>query len=66
MLVALAWVVMSFLGSLPFYFSGEIPVSYTHLAIATSDSMEARGYGLKGRTSFHTFRFTRQDGALLG
>ena len=35
-------------------------------AIATSDSMEARGYGLKGRTSFHTFRFTRQDGALLG
>ena len=24
-LVALAWVVMSFLGSLPFYFSGEIP-----------------------------------------
>ncbi len=35
-------------------------------AIATSDSMEARGYGLKGRTSFHTFRFTREDGVLLG
>lgn len=30
-------------------------------AIETSDSMEARGYGLRGRTSFHIFKFTRRD-----
>lgn len=30
-------------------------------SIETSDSMEARGYGLKGRTSFHLFRFTTRD-----
>ena len=30
-------------------------------SIETADSMEARGYGLKGRTSFHLYRFTRRD-----
>ncbi len=30
-------------------------------SIETSDSMEARGYGLKGRTSFHLFKFTERD-----
>ncbi|MBR4861052.1 MAG: energy-coupling factor transporter transmembrane protein EcfT [Firmicutes bacterium] len=34
-------------------------------SIETSDSMEARGYGLKGRTSFHLFKFTARDGWLL-
>ncbi|MCI8608562.1 MAG: energy-coupling factor transporter transmembrane protein EcfT [Firmicutes bacterium] len=34
-------------------------------SIETADSMEARGYGLHGRTSFHLFRFTRRDGILL-
>ncbi len=30
-------------------------------SIETSDSMEARGYGLPGRTSFNLFKFTRRD-----
>lgn len=30
-------------------------------SIETSDSMEARGYGLKGRTSFHIFKFSVKD-----
>ncbi len=30
-------------------------------SIETADSMEARGYGLKGRSSFHLFKFTRRD-----
>lgn len=30
-------------------------------SIETSDSMESRGYGLKGRTSFHMFRLKRTD-----
>ncbi|WP_029451961.1 energy-coupling factor transporter transmembrane component T [Clostridium algidicarnis] len=30
-------------------------------AIETADSMKARGYGLKGRTSFSIFRFDRRD-----
>ena len=30
-------------------------------AIETSDSMEARGYGLKGRTSFNLFKITARD-----
>jgi len=30
-------------------------------AIETSDSMEARGYGLPGRTSFHLFRMKPED-----
>ena len=34
-------------------------------SIETSDSMEARGYGLPGRTSFHLFRFTHRDKNLL-
>ena len=34
-------------------------------AIETSDSMEARGYGLPGRTSFHLFKMTPTDKALL-
>lgn len=29
--------------------------------IETADSMRSRGYGLKGRTSFSTFRFDRRD-----
>ncbi|MGN0658477.1 MAG: energy-coupling factor transporter transmembrane component T [Emergencia sp.] len=34
-------------------------------SIESADSMEARGYGLKGRTSFHLFRFSHRDyGAL--
>ena len=34
-------------------------------AIETSDSMEARGYGLQGRTSFNLFKMTPTDKALL-
>lgn len=34
-------------------------------AIETSDSMEARGYGLPGRTSFHLFKMTPADRAML-
>lgn len=30
-------------------------------SIETSDSMEARGYGLPGRSSFHLFKFTERD-----
>lgn len=30
-------------------------------AIETSDSMEARGYGLKGRTSFHLYHLEKRD-----
>lgn len=30
-------------------------------SIENADSMEARGYGLKGRTSFHLYRFTSRD-----
>ena len=30
-------------------------------AVDTSDSMKSRGYGLKGRTSYKRFRFTRDD-----
>ncbi len=30
-------------------------------SIETADSMEARGYGLKGRSSFHLFKFTKRD-----
>lgn len=35
-------------------------------AIDTSDSMSARGYGLKGRTAFSIFRFDRRDGMITG
>lgn len=35
-------------------------------SIESADSMEARGYGLKGRSSFHLFKFSKRDiGALL-
>ena len=34
-------------------------------AIETSDSMEARGYGLPGRTSFHLFKMTPSDRKVL-
>ena len=34
-------------------------------SIESADSMEARGYGLPGRTSFHLYRFTMRDGVLL-
>lgn len=35
-------------------------------SIETSDSMEARGYGLPGRTSFHLFKLSQTDKLLLG
>ena len=35
-------------------------------AVETGDAMKARGYGLKGRTHFSLFRFTRRDAMLLG
>lgn len=34
-------------------------------AVETGMSMRARGYGLRGRTHFSLFRFTREDGILL-
>jgi len=34
-------------------------------AIETADSMKARGYGLRGRTAFSIFAFTRRDGLAL-
>lgn len=34
-------------------------------AIETSDSMEARGYGLPGRTSFHLFKMSPSDKKIL-
>ena len=34
-------------------------------SIESADSMEARGYGLRGRTSFHLYRFTSRDAACL-
>lgn len=34
-------------------------------SIETADSMEARGYGLPGRSSFHLYRLSRQDGLWL-
>lgn len=34
-------------------------------SIESADSMEARGYGLRGRTSFHLFQFTGRDCRLL-
>jgi energy-coupling factor transport system permease protein len=34
-------------------------------AIETADSMKARGYGLKGRTSFSLYRFDRRDTTAL-
>ena len=34
-------------------------------AVETSNSMRARGYGLKGRSHFSLFRFSGRDGALL-
>lgn len=34
-------------------------------AIETADSMKARGYGLKGRTSFSIFKFYRRDKIMM-
>lgn len=34
--------------------------------IDTADSMKARGYGLKGRTTFSIFKFDKRDGIILG
>lgn len=34
-------------------------------AIETADSMKSRGYGLKGRTSFSIFKFTKRDAVVL-
>lgn len=34
-------------------------------AVETADSMKSRGYGLKGRTSFSNYRFSRRDGGVL-
>ena len=33
--------------------------------IETADSMKARGYGLKNRSTFSLFKFTRRDGVML-
>lgn len=35
-------------------------------AIESADSMKARGYGLKGRTTFSIFTFTKRDACLTG
>ncbi|MFZ3130289.1 MAG: energy-coupling factor transporter transmembrane component T [Desulfosporosinus sp.] len=35
-------------------------------AIETADSMQARGYGLKNRTTFSVFKFAKRDGLVLG
>lgn len=35
-------------------------------AIDTADSMKARGYGLKPRSKYSLFQFTKRDGLLLG
>lgn len=35
-------------------------------SIESADSMEARGYGLRGRTSFHLFRLAKTEKILLG
>jgi len=35
-------------------------------SIETADSMRSRGYGLKGRTSFSTFRFDARDKGVFG
>ncbi|MCR1898230.1 energy-coupling factor transporter transmembrane protein EcfT [Irregularibacter muris] len=35
-------------------------------AIDTADSMKARGYGLKPRSSYSLFRFSKRDGLFLG
>lgn len=34
-------------------------------AVETADSMKARGYGLKGRTSFSNFKFSKRDKIVL-
>lgn len=34
-------------------------------AVETAQSMKSRGYGLPGRTAYHTFRFSKRDGAAL-
>ena len=34
-------------------------------SLENADSMTARGYGLKGRTSFHLFHFTKRDAGML-
>lgn len=34
-------------------------------SIDTANSMKSRGYGLKGRTSFSVFKFTKKDGVFL-
>ncbi len=45
-------------------FSCMVTWSLEH-AIALSKSMNGKGYGLKGRTHFHNFRFRRKDSVLL-
>ncbi|MGF6376440.1 energy-coupling factor transport system permease protein [Clostridiales Family XIII bacterium PM5-7] len=35
-------------------------------SIESADSMESRGYGLRGRTSFHLFKFAARDMLMLG
>ena len=34
-------------------------------SVDTADSMKARGFGSKGRTSFSLYRFSLRDGAVL-
>lgn len=35
-------------------------------SMETAQTMEARGYGARGRTSFHLFRFRKNDAVMLG
>lgn len=35
-------------------------------SLDTADAMKARGYGLKGRSNFSLFQFSKRDGILLG
>lgn len=45
-------------------FSCMVTWSLEH-AIALSKSMKGKGYGLKGRTHFHNFKFRKKDGLML-
>lgn len=45
-------------------FSMLVTWSLDH-AVAVSASMKARGYGLKGRTTYSVYRFRREDGILM-
>lgn len=53
--------------SMLYYLKADILVTWAlENAIETSDSMRSRGYGLKGRTAFSIYHFTRKDKYVLG